>query len=282
MRRVSSALASVSVGLLVLSLGACEKRREPTEREAEQAGREIERDADEAGKRAERSLDAAGEKAEEMARDTGEAAKGVGHDVKEGSKELARDASDAAKRGAHEVGEAGERAGENIKEGVNRAGERAERAIEPERPETTTGEVGAEAGGITGAERVAQANSDTAARVSSCDLDKPLSFFFKPESTNVAGDQLTRANQLAKCLKERPDNKVTITVVSFGDTGTDTKKNVETGLKRANNVAQMLIRNGAPPQQVVLQSIGDTLGERTTGGPDRSDWARRVEVRIDK
>jgi ankyrin len=279
MRHVSSALASVSVGLLVLSLGACEKRREPTEREAEQASREIERQADEAGRKAERGLDAAGEKAEDMARDTGEAARDVGHDVKEGSKELARDAGDAAKRGAHEVGEAGERAGENIKEGVNRAGERAERAIEPE---TTTGEVGAEAGGLTGAERMAQATSDTADRVNSCDLDKPLNFFFKPESTNVAGDQLTRANQLAKCLKERPDNKVKITVVSFGDTGTDTKRNVETGLKRANNVAQILIRNGAPPQQVVLQSMGDTLGERTTGGPDRSDWARRIEVRIVK
>lgn len=274
MRRVSTAL--VCTGVLALALGACRREREEADKAAEGTAAELGRAADEAGKKLERGVDAAGDKASEMAREAGEAARSAGRDVKDGGQEAARDAAelgeaaadkageaardvgDAAERGVHEIGMAGERAGEEIERGV--------------------GEVGAEVG-AAGAERMAQASSDTADQLGTCDLSKPLYFFFKPASSDVSGDQLTRARKLGTCLKERPGT-TTLTVVAYGDTNTDKRKNVEMGLKRANSIAQILIQRGSEPRQVVLQSAGEAFAAKDAQGHDTGDWARRVSVRV--
>jgi outer membrane protein OmpA-like peptidoglycan-associated protein len=262
------------VGLLGLCLGGCQRERAEADRRAETTAEKTERELDEAGEKIEHGADVVGEKAKGVARDVGEGAREAARDAKELGKEAVdetgeavRDVGDAAKRGAHEVGEAGERAEES-----------AERALTPEPVEPgAPGQVGAERG--LGAERVMRANADDQERLGNCDLSQPLYFFFEPGSASVAGGELTRANKLAGCLSARSAPSG-LTVIAYGDTSTDPKRNVEMGLERATNVARLLIRSSSPPKQVTLQAVPDTSPEKDSSGREGGTWARRVAVRV--
>jgi outer membrane protein OmpA-like peptidoglycan-associated protein len=274
------------IGLLVLWLGGCERQeRQEADREAESAAERTERALEEAGKDLERGAEVVGEKAKGMARDVGEATEDAARDVGEGAREAGRDAKELGTKAADKAGEAASDVGEAAEQGareVGRAGERtedaAERALTPGPVEPgAPGQVGAERG--LGAERVMRANADARERLESCDLSQPLYFFFEPGSANVAGGELTRANKLAGCLAGRAAPSG-ITVVAYGDTSTDPKRNAEVGLDRASNVARILIRSGAPPKQVTLQAVADTSPEREASGQESASWARRVAVRV--
>ncbi len=289
MRRVVGVFAGAS--LVVLWLGACEKRRDEPERTETAAG-EVRSELDEAGKKIERGADKLGDKAEGLARDVGEGARDAAKDAKElgadaadKAGEAAHDVGDAAKRGVHELGEAGERAGDTTKRGVHelgeageRAGEGVERSLTPAPVPGAEGRVGAERG-LTASELATKATQETQQRLGTCDLSQPLYFFFDPASAEVPNAELTRMNQLTGCLSGR-SAPAGVTIITYGDTSTDPKRNLELGLDRASNVARLLIRSGTPPKQITLQAVGETSAERDASGKEGGNWARRVAVRI--
>ncbi len=243
----SAVLGASCVAAALVATG-CEKKerheaKEDVKETAGEVGAVVGKATDKAGELGERGL----EKGKELAHDTAESL----DTAKDEAGDALDDAGEAAERGADKAGDA-------VEKGLHEAGE--DLGLEKNKAEIV----------------ITHAGEQSAKRLSSCDLSAPTPIFFDGESSRVEGSNFTRGKTLGDCLMGDQQGDTKVTVSGHAAPSGDADADVDLGMERAQNVAQILINQGVDASRITIESEGG--GEYLE--PSERGFAERVDVYV--